>query len=75
MSALPQTPSFRLDGRRALVSGAGRGTPVPALLLSHGAALVDQPLALRDIISGLAEGELPGHTKQLLALLPADAGR
>lgn len=25
MIALPQTPSFRLDGRRALVSGAGRG--------------------------------------------------
>ncbi len=25
MTALPQTPSFRLDGRRALVTGAGRG--------------------------------------------------
>ena len=25
MSALPKTPSFRLDGRRALVTGAGRG--------------------------------------------------
>lgn len=25
MTVLPQTPSFRLDGRRALVSGAGRG--------------------------------------------------
>jgi NAD(P)-dependent dehydrogenase (short-subunit alcohol dehydrogenase family) len=25
MSGLPQTPSFRLDGRRALVTGAGRG--------------------------------------------------
>lgn len=25
MSALPQTPSFRLDGKRALVTGAGRG--------------------------------------------------
>ena len=23
--ALPRTPSFRLDGRRALVTGAGRG--------------------------------------------------
>lgn len=25
MSSLPQTPSFRLEGRRALVTGAGRG--------------------------------------------------
>ena len=25
MSALPKTPSFRLDGRRALITGAGRG--------------------------------------------------
>ena len=25
MATLPQTPSFRLDGRRALVTGAGRG--------------------------------------------------
>ena len=25
MNALPKTPSFRLDGRRALVTGAGRG--------------------------------------------------
>ena len=25
MSALPRTPSFRLDGKRALVTGAGRG--------------------------------------------------
>jgi len=25
MTVLPRTPSFRLDGRRALVTGAGRG--------------------------------------------------
>ncbi len=25
MSALPRTPSFRLDGRRAIVTGASRG--------------------------------------------------
>ena len=49
-------------------------TPVPALLLSNGAVLVDQPLSLRDILAGLAEVELPGHTKQLLALLPDRAG-
>jgi hypothetical protein len=50
-------------------------TPVPALLLSGDTVLVDQPMALRDIINGLAEGELPGHTTQLLALLPTIAAR
>jgi hypothetical protein len=44
-------------------------TPVPTLLLSNGAVLVDQPLALREILAGLAEVELPGHTKQLQALV------
>ena len=43
-------------------------TTMPALLLSNGTALVDQPLRLRDILSGLADVEVPGHTRQLLAL-------
>ncbi|WP_428391037.1 SDR family NAD(P)-dependent oxidoreductase [Lichenicoccus sp.] len=30
MTALPVTPSFRLDGRRALVTGAGRGIGLAA---------------------------------------------
>ncbi|MFB7587721.1 hypothetical protein [Streptomyces sp. NPDC056169] len=47
-------------------------TQVPTLLLSHDTALVDQPVRLMDLISGLTEGELPGHTRQLLALLPTD---
>ncbi|MFE8013996.1 hypothetical protein ACFU3O_14785 [Streptomyces antibioticus] len=49
-------------------------TPVPALLLSNGKVVVDQLIPLRDIITGLAEVELPGHTRQLLALLPKDSG-
>lgn len=44
-------------------------TPVPTLLLSNGAVLVDQVLPLQALISGLAESELPGHTEQLLALM------
>lgn len=44
-------------------------TQVPALLLSHDTVLVNRPMPLRDILTGLAEVELPGHTKQLLALL------
>jgi hypothetical protein len=56
-----------------VLSEAELDTPVPTLLLSNDTVLVDQPLSLRDIITGLAEAELPGHTQQLLALLPDGA--
>ncbi|WP_225836232.1 hypothetical protein [Streptomyces sp. NK08204] len=54
----------------AALSDAELSTPAPARLLSNGTLMVDQPMPLRDIVTGLAEAELPGHTKQLLALLP-----
>ncbi|MFD8566648.1 hypothetical protein [Streptomyces sp. NPDC059639] len=54
----------------AALSDAELGTPVPARLLSHDTLLVDRPMPLHDIVTGLAEAELPGHTKQLLALFP-----
>ncbi|MGW4948478.1 hypothetical protein ACWEOZ_43595 [Actinoplanes sp. NPDC004185] len=54
------------------LSGTELDTSVPALLLSHNTALVNGPVTLRDIITGLAEVELPGHTRQLLALLPTE---
>ncbi|USQ86552.1 DinB family protein [Streptomyces phaeoluteigriseus] len=54
----------------APLSEAELDTPVPTLLLSHGQVQVDRPVPLRDLVTGLAESELPGHTKQLLALLP-----
>ncbi|MGI5131414.1 hypothetical protein ACQEVB_31735 [Pseudonocardia sp. CA-107938] len=44
-------------------------TMVPTRLISQGAVLVDGPVSLRDILTGLAETEVPGHTAQLLALL------
>ncbi|SDI76186.1 hypothetical protein SAMN05192558_112173 [Actinokineospora alba] len=56
-----------------ILSETEADTLVPARLVSKNAILVDQPLALRDIISGLADVELPGHTAQLLALLPEEA--
>ncbi|HUR07851.1 MAG TPA: hypothetical protein VM347_35280 [Nonomuraea sp.] len=56
-----------------MLSEAELDTLVPSLLLSSGTVLVDQPMPLRDLITGLAEAELPGHTEQLLALLPKGA--
>lgn len=56
-----------------MLSDAELDTPVPARLLSNDTVLLDQPMPLRDLIMGLAEAELPGHTQQLLALLPASA--
>lgn len=53
-----------------VLSDAEINTLVPARLLSNDTLMVDQPMPLRDIVTGLAEAELPGHTKQLLALLP-----
>jgi hypothetical protein len=44
-------------------------TPIPTRLVSNNTILVDQPMPLRDLITGLAEGELPGHTTQLQNLL------
>ncbi|MFF4547738.1 hypothetical protein ACFY1J_26490 [Streptomyces sp. NPDC001406] len=57
-----------------MLSEAELDTLVPTLLLSDDTLMVDQPMPLRDLIAGLAEVELPGHTKQLLSLLPDGAG-
>ncbi|MGW4410662.1 hypothetical protein ACWEJ6_41960 [Nonomuraea sp. NPDC004702] len=51
------------------LSEAELDTPVPTLLLSNGTVLVDQAVPLRDLLTGLADVELPAHTAQLLALL------
>ena len=48
-------------------------TLVPALLLSRDTVLVDQLVPLRDLITGLADVELPNHTRQLQSLLPDGA--
>jgi hypothetical protein len=60
----------------AVLGQAEFDTLLPTLLLSNGEVLVDQPVSLRDLITGLVEVELPGHTKQLLVLLAegADTG-
>jgi hypothetical protein len=55
------------------LSTAELDTLVPTLLLSRDTILVDQLVPLRDLITGLADVELPNHTKQLLSLLPDGA--
>jgi hypothetical protein len=57
------------------LSAAELDTLVPTLLLSKDTILVDQLVPLRDLITGLADVELPNHTKQLLSLLPDGASR
>ncbi len=52
------------------LSEAELGTPVPTLLVSNGTVLVNQLVPLRELMTGLAEVELPAHTQQLLSLLP-----
>ena len=46
----PQTPSFRLDGKRALITGAGRGIGVGAsiALAEAGACLLYTSPSPRD---------------------------
>jgi hypothetical protein len=56
------------------LSEAELSTPVPTLLLSGDTVLVDQLVPLRELVTGLADVELPSHARQLLALLP-DAAR
>ena len=45
--------------------------PIPTLLMSADVLVVDQPLRLRDLLTGIAEDHLPRHAQQLLALAPS----
>lgn len=47
-------------------------TAVPTLLVSGGKLAVDQPLTLGELLDGLTANEIPGHTRQLLDLLPPE---
>ncbi|MCF3136092.1 hypothetical protein [Streptomyces olivochromogenes] len=53
-----------------MLSDAELDAVLPTLLLSDDKLLLDRPVPLRDLLAGLAEVELPGHTRQLLSLLP-----
>ncbi|MFI8871524.1 MULTISPECIES: hypothetical protein [unclassified Streptomyces] len=48
--------------------------PVPSLLVSNHALVLDQPVPLAGLIDGLAEDHVPVHTQQLLDLRVAVPG-
>jgi hypothetical protein len=51
----------RLDEKAASVL-------VPSFLMSGDEVVLDQPISLADLVNGLAESHVPGHTRQLSEL-------
>ena len=75
--ALPRTPSFRLDGKRALVTGASRGLgrACAAALAEAGAHVVLAARGRDDLRRTAAEIEGEGGSVEVLALDIADVAR
>ncbi len=73
---LPQTPRFRLDGRRALVTGAGRGLGLAmAAALAEAGAEVTLMARSRDEVEAAAEAiRARGERAEALALDVTDTG-
>ncbi len=70
MTTLPQTPSFRLDGRRAFVSGAGRGIGLGAAsaLASAGAHVTLAARTHDDVETAAAALRDQGLSADVLAI-------
>ena len=50
------------------LNGEATSVPVPSLILSNDALVLDQPIPLAALIDGLAEDHVPVHAQQLLDL-------
>ena len=74
MTALPRTPSFRLDGRRAIVTGAGRGIGLAlAAALGEAGAAVTLVARSGDEIAAAASAIGSGAEAQVLDVSDFDA--
>ena len=77
MTKLPRTPSFRLDGKRALVAGAssGIGQACAVALAEHGADVVLSARRLPELEQTAAALVAEGHNARAMEMDVADVER